>query len=64
MSRARNALELARSGLEDGLKNTELKKDAPHPKAVPGRVESSDVFKCFFAYSSGVMFSRAEWGMK
>jgi hypothetical protein len=34
----------------------------PYPKAVPGKLEISDVFKCFFAYSSGVMFSRAESG--
>jgi len=35
----------------------------PHPKAVPHKLEISDVFKCFFAYSSGVMLSSAEWGL-
>src|SRR3990167_4366703 len=35
----------------------------PHPKAVPGKLEISGFFKCFFAYSSGVMLSSAEWGL-
>jgi len=34
-----------------------------HPKAVPGKVEISDVLECFFMYSSGVMLSSAEWGL-
>ena len=37
--------------------------DEPHPKAVPGKLEISDVFKCFFTYSSGVMLYSAEWGL-
>jgi hypothetical protein len=36
----------------------------PHPKAVPGKLEISDVFKCFLEYPSGVMLSSAEWGIR
>lgn len=35
----------------------------PHPKAVPRKLEISDVFKYFFTYSSGVLLSSAEWGV-
>jgi hypothetical protein len=30
----------------------------------PGKLEISDVLKCFFAYSSGVVLSSAEWGLR
>jgi len=35
----------------------------PHPKAVPRKLEISGFLKCFFTYSSGVILSRAEWGL-